>query len=74
MKGRTKFNMKTKERDPERAIRVQRTAEICGVSTRTVYRVIQGEQMNEEVVRIYIHLTEGENELLKAVKDLVPIF
>jgi hypothetical protein len=64
---------KIKERDPEKAIRVKRTAELAGVSERQVYRVIDGDQKNEEVLRIYMQLSEGENLLIEAIKKAVPI-
>lgn len=71
----------TKKRDAETATRVKQTAEIMGVSTRTVYRVISGDQVNPEVLNVYMQLQEGtimltqtikDNLLLKAVNELVP--
>lgn len=58
------------------ATRVKRTAEIVGVSTRTVYRVIKGQEVDkqtiESVLSVYMMLDEGENQLLQAVKKAVP--
>lgn len=61
------------KRDSAIATRVKRTAEICGVSPRHVYRVILGDQVNEEITLVYIELSEGENKLVEAVKKLVPL-
>lgn len=68
---------KSTKRDPETAIRVKRTAELVGVSTRTVYRVIIGDPTvekftAEKVMTVYMELKEGENQLIEAVKQLVP--
>lgn len=62
-----------KERDPEKATRVKRTADLAGVSESTVYKVISGDRVNEEVLSIYMQLEEGENLLVEAVKKAVPI-
>ena len=68
---------KTRERNPETAIRVKRTAELVGVSTRTVYRVVIGDpqiskETAEKVMMVYMELKEGENQLIEAVRQLVP--
>lgn len=73
------------KRDPETAIRVKRTADIVGVSTRTVYRVIIGDPKIskatiDKVLDVYMQLKEGEkeiienikNQLVEAVEQLVP--
>lgn len=60
------------KRNSETATRVKRTAEICGVSTRHVYRVIIGDRVDQEVLTVYMQLAEGENLLLKSVKEAVP--
>ena len=72
-------------RDPETAIRVKRTAELTGVSTRTVYRVIIGDPQVpkatiHKVLDVYMALREAEkdlvesikNQLVEAVEQLVP--
>jgi len=72
-------------RDPETTIRVKRTAELTGVSTRTVYRVIIGDpkisnETTDKVLAVYMQLKEGEkeiienikNQLVEAVEQLVP--
>jgi hypothetical protein len=64
---------KTAKRDSEKAIRVKRTADIHGVTVGQVYKVIRGEQVNEEILNTYMFLSEGEESLLlQAVKNLVP--
>lgn len=67
---------KPTKRSSEVATRVKRTAEIVGVSTRTVYRVIKGQEVDkqtiESVLSVYMMLDEGENQLLQAVKKAVP--
>jgi hypothetical protein len=60
------------KRNSEQATRVARTAEICGVSERQVYRVINGDSKNEDVLRVYMEFAEGENALVEMVKKLVP--
>jgi predicted transcriptional regulator len=67
---------KPRGRSSEVAIRVKRTADIVGVSRRTVYRVIRGEETDKETVEkimvVYMQLSEGETLLIKAVKKAVP--
>lgn len=69
-----KTMIKPNKRDSENATRVKRTAELCRVSTRTVERVINGDQKNEEVLSTYMFLAEGEkNLLIQAIEKLIPI-
>ena len=68
---------KTISRSSEVSTRVARTAEIAGVSTRTVKRVIDGDDSvadatREKVLAIYYQLFEGENLLIQAIKQAVP--
>lgn len=64
---------KTTARDSDNATRVKRTAELCGVSTRQVYRVIKGDQVNSSILEIYMFLENGEkNLLIKAIEKAVP--
>lgn len=58
----------TIKRDSETATRVKRTAEICKVSPRQVYRVIIGYQVNEEVMSVYMHLEELEQAAVDIAK------
>jgi predicted transcriptional regulator len=71
-----KYLRKPKGRDSETATRVKRTANICGVSPRTVYRVIRGdesdEQTVEKVLQVYMQLSEGESVLVETIKKIVP--
>jgi hypothetical protein len=63
---------KTKKRDSEMAFRVKRTAELCGVKTNQVYKVLKGDRNNEEIFTTYMELLERDNALLQEVKKLVP--
>ena len=63
---------KPKKRDTVKAARIKKTAELTGVSDRSVRRVINGDQDNPTVMQVYLELEEGENALLTAVKQLVP--
>jgi DNA-binding LacI/PurR family transcriptional regulator len=63
---------KPSKRDIRRAANIADTAEIVGVSTRTVQRVLNAEQKNENVLSVFMVLSEEHNKLLKAVKELVP--
>ncbi len=63
---------KPSTRDAEVATRVKRTAELTGVTERSVYRVLNGDQKNEDVLKVYMTLQEGESLLVQAVKELVP--
>jgi hypothetical protein len=72
-----KKSNKSTKRDPETAIRAKRTADIVGVSLTTVYRVIIGDpriskETADKVMIIYMELKDGENQLIEAVKQLVP--
>ena len=62
---------KTRKRNSEVAVRVQKTAIITGKSTRQVARVISGDSENEKVMEVYMFLNENENKLLAAAKKLV---
>lgn len=62
------------KRDPETAIRVKRTAELVGVSTSTVYRVIIGDpkiskETIHKVLDVYMQLREAEKELVESIKN-----
>ena len=61
-----------RKRDVKNAANIKDTAEVVGVSTRQVQRVLAGEQENPNVINVYMILEEGKNTLLKAVKELVP--
>ena len=68
---------KTSERDSIKASRVKKTSILTGVSIRQIYRVIEGSQKNEKVLKVYMELQEKEekvfdNLLIKAVKKAVP--
>ncbi len=63
---------KTKKRNTLQAAMVQRVADICKLTPRQVRRVIKGDSKNEDVLRIYMELQEGENELIKHIKEIIP--
>ncbi len=64
---------KTKARDTIKAARIQRTAELTGLSVRQVRRVNECESENETVISVLMALQEGENKLIQEVKKLVPL-
>lgn len=72
LKCMAKMIEKRKQRNALEAARIQRTSEITGVSVRMVQMVVKGDRKNEEVFTTYMTLYEGENELVKAVKELIP--
>jgi hypothetical protein len=59
-------------RDHARAGLIKKTMEITGYSKDTVKRVLNGTRTNHEVMACYLELKEGDNKLLKAVKEAVP--
>lgn len=63
---------KPKKRDAEMAFRVKRVAELTGVTTDLIYKVLRGDRNNEEVFTTYMELKERDNKLLDEVKKLVP--
>ena len=79
--GGKKLMANTTLRDSEIAIRVKRTAEICGVSKRLVYMVIIGDRTNQDVLDVYMHLKELEDAafdiakktaLIRNIEGIVP--
>ena len=60
------------ERDVRRAATIKETAEVIGVSTRHVQRVLSGDRENDKVIMVFMELTEKKSELLEEVKKLVP--
>lgn len=66
-----------KKRSSQTASIVERISLIHKKSKRQVYRIISGEQTNDEVLSSFMFMQEGvdglNNELLEAVKKLVPI-
>jgi len=60
------------KRDAFHAGLVQKTAETCRVSKRYVRMVINAERESQPVMDTYMTLLEGNNKLLKQVKELVP--
>jgi len=64
---------KTASHDPEKTAFVLKVAEIHGVSTRYVYRILDPEDdaYNEAIFTTYMNLMEGTNALLEQVKQMV---
>ena len=60
------------KKDVRRAATVKDTAEVIGVSTRQVQRVLAGDQDNEQIVSVFMELTERKNLLIEEVKQLIP--
>lgn len=60
------------KRDVEVAYRVKRTAEITGLKTNAIYKIIRDDRKNEKVFTVYQELIEGDKRLLEEVKRLVP--
>lgn len=65
---------KTNKRSAETAYRIQRTASLCGVSTRTVYRAINADTNNEEVFTTYMELMERDHSVIEDVAKLIPFY
>lgn len=61
-------------RDTKRAALIQETAHITGVSVRSVRRVLDNQQRNEDVIAVYMTLLEGMSNLQKQVRQLVPFY
>lgn len=63
---------KKTKRDARRVATIKETAEIAKVSTRSVERVLNAEQKNDQVLSIFMTISEEHNKLLRSVKQLVP--
>ena len=63
---------KPNRRDPAVTYRVKLTAELTGLTPNAIYKIIRGDRNNESVFETYMEIQERQNELLKAVKNLVP--
>lgn len=57
------------KRESWQASLVRKTADLTGLSTRQVRRVINGDCDNQLVMSTYMTLWEGENTLLETVKN-----
>ena len=64
---------KNAKRSAKLAARVQKTAEITGFTTDYIYLVVRGDRKNTDVMQTYMFVHEGENKLLKAVRQLVDL-
>ena len=59
------------KRDARRAANIIDTSEVVGVSTRQVQRVLAGDQENENVLTVFMELSERKNLLIEEVKKLI---
>jgi hypothetical protein len=59
-------------RDIKKAATVQETAELTGLSTRSIRRVLEQKQENAKAMAVFMELTEGKNLLIERVKEMVP--
>lgn len=59
-------------RNTLKAMLKKQTAEITGVSVRSVRRVLAGEQENELVMATYMELLERYPQMVEEVKRVVP--
>jgi hypothetical protein len=64
--------IKRPKRDVERAARIKKTAYLTGFSERYVRMVMDGDRESENVLNVFMAISEGENELLNQVKKLIP--
>ncbi|HCN82508.1 MAG TPA: hypothetical protein DIT07_02655 [Sphingobacteriaceae bacterium] len=73
-----KYLNKTISHDPQKTFIVKKTAELYGVSTSLIYKILSGDRENDEIFMTYMELQEGidaliqENEMLQEVKKLLP--
>lgn len=61
-----------RKRDTRRAANILDTAEITGLSTSQVQKVLRTDRNNDTVVSVFMELQEGKNKLLEEVKKLIP--
>jgi len=59
---------KSSKRNTKRAATVLETAEIIGLSTRQVQRVMSGDRQNENVVTVFMELKERKEALIEELK------
>ena len=64
--------IKQKKRDVRRASTISDTAEVMGLSTSSINKVLTMKRNNDKAVEVFMFLTEGKNDLLAAAKKLVP--
>lgn len=62
---------KTNKRDIERAAIIKKTADIHKLSKRQIRRILACENENKEVLETFMFLSEGQNKLVEAAKQLV---
>lgn len=63
-----------KEKNTLKAALKEKTAELTGVSVRSVRRVLAGDQKNEAVMATYMELWERFPLMVEEVKRVVPFY
>ena len=69
----TKIIAQRRKRCNERASLIHKTARLRGVSNRYVRYVLAGDRNNEAVLETYMELMEGEQRLVQAVAQMLPL-
>ena len=65
-------NMQKKGRkDTKKAAIVMKVADLAGVSTDYVYKVLRGDRDNEKIMTAYFEIEHGENLLVQEVRRVV---
>jgi hypothetical protein len=67
-----KIQRNKRKRNTKRAALIQDTAELTGLSTRSVERVLAADQKNPTALAVFMELEEGYENLRNQVKTLVP--
>ena len=60
------------KRDTRRAATILDTAEVMGVSPNHVQKILRMDRENDQVVNVFMELTERKNLLIEEVKKLIP--
>ena len=61
-----------KKRDISRASTISDTAEVMGLTTSSIQKILTMKRNNEKAIEVFMFLKEGKSELLEAAKKLVP--
>ena len=67
-----KIGIKQPKRNIVRAATIKKTADLLGVSTRYVRMVLDGDRESDQVMEVFMEISERENTLLQEVKNLLP--
>ena len=58
-------------KDTKKAAIVMKVADLAGVSTDYVYKVLRGDRDNEKIMTAYFEIEHGENLLVQEVRRVV---